>query len=62
MQKRTLVPTMMRLSVRAKSLLEKASFEQRKSQAAIIDTLIIEHLYRYASTNDRLNQFLRREP
>jgi len=60
--KRLLVPTMMRLTPRAKKLLESASHEQRKSQAAIVETLILEHLFRYASTNERLTQFLRREP
>ena len=59
--KRLLVPTMMRISPRAKKLLQAASDEQRKSQAAIVETLILDHLFKYADTNERLDQFLRRK-
>lgn len=56
--KRTLIPTMVRLTPRAKKLLETASFEQRRSQAAVIEHLILNHLYQYAEVNDRLNIML----
>ena len=56
--KRQLVPTMLRLTPRAKKLLETASFEQRRSQAAVVEHLILNHLYQYAEINDRLNIML----
>lgn len=49
---------MLRLTPRAKKLLETASFEQRRSQAAVVEHLILNHLYQYAEMNDRLNIML----
>lgn len=49
---------MVRLTPRAKKLLETASFEQRRSQAAVMEHLILNHLYQYAEVNDRLNIML----
>jgi hypothetical protein len=40
-------------------LLEKAAEQQRRSQASVVDTLIVDNLSReYADTDDRLNKFL----
>lgn len=59
--KKIFIPTMMRLSPRAKALLESASSEQRRSQASIIEHLILTHLYRYSEVEDRLNMMLARK-
>lgn len=56
--KRTLIPTMFRLTPQAKKLLETASYEQRRSQAAVVENLIKNHLYQYAEISDRLNIML----
>jgi hypothetical protein len=60
-RKKLLVPTMMRLTPRAKRLLETAAEEQRRSQASVLESLILDHLYRYSAVQDRLNQMLAKE-
>lgn len=49
---------MFRLTPQAKKLLETASYEQRRSQAAVVENLIKNHLYQYAEISDRLNIML----
>jgi len=60
-RKRTFIPTMMRLTPRAKKLLELAAVEQRRSQASVLEQLIVDHLYRYAAIQERLNMMLAKE-
>ena len=60
-RKRTFIPTMMRLTPRAKQLLELAAMEQRRSQASVLEQLILDHLYRYAAIQERLNMMLAKE-
>jgi hypothetical protein len=53
------IPLLVRIRPSSKQLLEKAALEQRRSQASVVDTLIVDNLSReYADTDDRLNKFL----
>ena len=52
-------PTMVRLTPQTRELLEKASKDQRRSMASLIEESVKAHLTpRYAPVNDRLNRFL----
>ena len=52
------IPLLVRIRPSSKQLLEKAAQEQRRSQASVVDTLIVDNLSReYANTDDRLNKF-----
>jgi hypothetical protein len=55
-----LVPIMVRIRPESKALLLKAAKSQRRSQASLIDTMIIDTLQRqYGSTDERLSQLLK---
>ena len=45
-----------RLRPSTKRLLDRASEDQRRSRASLIDEALREHLRRYADVNDRLNR------
>ena len=52
------IPLLVRIRPSSKQLLEKAAVQQRRSQASLVDTLIVDNLSReYADTDDRLNKF-----
>ena len=52
-------PTMIRLRADTRALLEKASSDQRRSMASLVDESIKEHLSaRYAPVSDRITRFL----
>lgn len=52
------IPLLVRIRPSSKQLLEKAAVEQRRSQASLVDTLIVDNLSReYADTDERLNKF-----
>lgn len=54
------VPVLVRIRPASKELLIRAAKDQRRSQASVVDTLIVDNLSRqYASTDDRLSQFLK---
>jgi hypothetical protein len=51
---------MVRIRPESKALLLKAAKSQRRSQASLIDTMIIDTLQRqYGSTDERLSQLLK---
>ena len=51
---------LVRVRPQAKVLLQKASIDQRKSQSAIVETLIIDGLSAvYSSSDDRIQDFLK---
>jgi hypothetical protein len=51
---------LVRVRPQAKVLLQKASIDQRKSQSAIVETLIIDGLSAvYSSSDDRIQAFLK---
>jgi hypothetical protein len=53
------IPLLVRIRPSSKLLLEKAAEQQRRSQASVVDTLIVDNLSReYSDTDDRLNKFL----
>jgi predicted HicB family RNase H-like nuclease len=53
-------PLMVRVRPSSKEILRNAALAQRRSMAAIVDDLIIDHLGRqYSSANTRLQSFLR---
>jgi len=53
------IPLLVRIRPSSKQLLEKAAEKQRRSQASLVDTLIVDNLSReFADTDDRLNKFL----
>jgi len=57
------VPVLVRIRPSSKDLLIRAAKDQRRSQASVVDTLIVDNLSRqYASTDDRLDQFLKGKP
>jgi len=58
MKKIKLTPVLVRVRPEAKALLHRASVEQRRSQASIVEYLIMEHLARYKTTDQRLAAFL----
>ena len=58
MEKIKLTPMLVRVRPEAKALLLRASVEQRRSQASIVEFLILEHLSRYKTTDQRLAAFL----
>ena len=52
------IPLLVRIRPASKELLEKAAVKQRRSQASLVDTLIVDNLSReFADTDDRLNKF-----
>ena len=52
------IPLLVRIRPASKQLLEKAAVKQRRSQASLVDTLIVDNLSReYADTDDRLDKF-----
>jgi len=52
------IPLLVRIRPSSKQLLEKAADQQRRSQASLVDTLIVDNLSReFADTDDRLNKF-----
>lgn len=52
------IPLLVRIRPSSKQLLEKAAVEQRRSQASLVDTLIVDNLSRdYSDTDERLNKF-----
>ena len=52
------IPLLVRIRPASKELLEKAVVKQRRSQASLVDTLIVDNLSRdYSDTDDRLNKF-----
>lgn len=52
------IPLLVRIRPASKQLLEKAAEKQRRSQASLVDTLIVDNLSReFADTDDRLNKF-----
>jgi len=52
------IPLLVRIRPSSKALLEKAAEQQRRSQASLVDTLIVDNLSReFADTDDRLNKF-----
>lgn len=52
------IPLLVRIRPSSKQLLEKAAVQQRRSQASLVDTLIVDNLSReYADTDERLNKF-----
>ena len=53
-----LTPVLVRIRPEAKALLVRASLEQRRSQASIVEFLVMEHLSRYKTTDQRLAAFL----
>lgn len=59
MKKIKLTPVLVRIRPEAKALLVRASLEQRRSQASIVEFLVMEHLSRYKTTDQRLAAFLR---
>jgi|TARA_R110000803_G_scaffold38307_1_gene82688 hypothetical protein len=58
MKKIRLTPVLVRIRPEAKALLTRASVEQRRSQASIVEFLVMEHLSRYKTTDQRLAAFL----
>jgi uncharacterized protein (DUF1778 family) len=57
--KQKTVPLLVRIRPSSKQLLEKAAEQQRRSQASLVDTLIVDNLSReFSDTDDRLNKFL----
>ena len=58
MKKEKLTPMLVRIRPLAKALLLRAAEEQRRSQASIVEYLILEHLQRYKTTDQRLAAFL----
>ena len=58
MKKIKLTPVLVRIRPEAKALLVRASLEQRRSQASIVEFLVLEHLSRYKTTDQRLAAFL----
>jgi hypothetical protein len=58
MKKIKLTPVLVRIRPEAKALLVRASLEQRRSQASIVEFLVMEHLSRYKTTDQRLAAFL----
>lgn len=59
MMKPKLTPIMVRVRPAAKELLERASEDQRRSQASIVEALLLEHLTKYKTTHQRLAEMLR---
>jgi len=59
MKKPILVPIMVRVRPHAKELLARASEDQRRSQASIVEQLILDHLTKYKTTDQRLAEMLR---
>lgn len=52
------IPLLVRIRPSSKQLLEKAAVQQRRSQASLVDTLIVDNLSRdYSDTDERLNKF-----
>lgn len=52
------IPLLVRIRPSSKQLLEKAAVQQRRSQASLVETLIVDNLSReYADTDERLNKF-----
>lgn len=58
MKKIKLTPVLVRIRPEAKALLVRASLEQRRSQASIVEFLVLEHLSKYKTTDQRLAAFL----
>jgi hypothetical protein len=53
------VPVLVRIRPSSKELLIRAAKDQRRSQASVVEYLIVDNLSRqYASTDDRLIRFL----
>ena len=51
---------LVRIRPQAKMLLQKAAVDQRKSQSAIVETLIVDGLSAvYSSPDDRIQAFLK---
>lgn len=54
------VPVMVRIRPSSKVLLIRAAQDQRRSQASVVDSLIVDALSRqYSTTDDRLNSMLK---
>ena len=53
-----LIPLMVRVSQEAKALLEQAAREQRRSQASLVELLILEHLTKHRTAHQRIGAFL----
>tara|TARA_R110000868_G_scaffold336865_1_gene597792 strand:- start:344 stop:508 length:165 start_codon:yes stop_codon:yes gene_type:complete len=49
---------MVRVSQEAKALLEQAAREQRRSQASLVELLILEHLTKHRTAHQRIGAFL----
>ncbi len=56
------IPIMVRIRPSSKDLLVRAARAQRRSQASVVDSLIVDNLARqYSTTDDRLNSMLKAE-
>lgn len=52
------VPVLVRIRPSSKELLIRAAKDQRRSQASVVDTLIVDNLSRqYATSDDRISRF-----
>ena len=61
--KQKLIPVMVRIRPASKELLLKAAVDQRRSQASVVDSLIVNNLSKeYANTDVRLEKFLKGNP
>jgi len=58
MKPHKLIPLMVRVSPEAKALLEQAAREQRRSQASLVELLILEHLTKYRTAHQRIGALL----
>lgn len=58
MNKPKFIPLMVRVNPEAKTMLEQAAKEQRRSQASLVEMLILEHLTKYRTTTQRIGAFL----
>jgi hypothetical protein len=61
--KQKLIPLLVRIRPTSKELLLKAAVDQRRSQASVVDSLIVNNLSKeYANTDVRLEKFLKGNP
>ena len=58
MKRTKLIPLMVRVSPDAKQILERAAVEQRRSQASLVEMLILENLTKYRTAHQRIGAFL----
>ena len=59
MKKPELTPIMVRVRPHAKELLVRAAEDQRRSQASVIEQLLLDNLGKYKTTDQRIKEFLR---